>query len=249
MAQQPEAPAAAAEDRAPLTVTESENDPAIGHGGVAAVDAGTPIVDEGEAIEGTMGDTNMVETGGGGLRPALPSSVEPNGMAARPTLNVDSAGVDESAAPIPVQALDDAPAMPPPSNSGAVVCDVGPPAPEQPLMPIAADGAGLVPGIVISVAPSGMPVGATGTPGAMASGDVGPSDEGPTATCAQTEPQPRREAARVAVTKCALNDIARHHQVGDCRSFLRLGPCLHSTCGAQDPALVWSDSYFRMVRR
>jgi hypothetical protein len=227
-------------------VTESGNAPVIGHGGAAAVGGGAPIIDKGEAIDGAMGDTNMVETGGG-LSPALPSSVEPNGMAVRPTLNVDSAGVDEPTLPVPAQPLEAAPAVPPPSNSGATVCDVGPPTPEQPMTPIAEEGAGLMPGVVISVAPNGMPVGATGKPGPMARGDVAPSDEPPTATCAKTEPQPKREAARVAVTRCALNNIARHHQVRDGRSLLLLGPCIHSTCGAQDPALVWSNSYFRMV--
>jgi hypothetical protein len=201
--QQPEALAVTADDRAPLTVTESENAPVTGHGGAAAVDAGALIVDRGEAIDGAMGDTNRVETGGGGLSPALPSSVEPNGMAARPTFNVGSAGVDEPTLPVPAQPLDAAPVVPAPSNSGAAVCDVGPPAPEQPMAPIAEEGAGLMPGVVISVAPSGMPMGATGTPGPMAMGDVAPSDDVPIPpTCAKAEPQPRREAARVAITKC-----------------------------------------------
>jgi hypothetical protein len=47
-----------------------------------------PIVDSGVVIDGTIGDTNIVETGGGGLSPGLPISVEPNGMPARPTCSV-----------------------------------------------------------------------------------------------------------------------------------------------------------------
>ena len=77
------------EDLAPLSVAVPENTPVTGHGGAAAVDGRLPVVDGGDAIDGMMGDTNIVDTGGGGLSPALPSSVEPNGMAARPTCNVD----------------------------------------------------------------------------------------------------------------------------------------------------------------
>jgi hypothetical protein len=204
--QQPEAPVDPAEERAPLTVTESENAPVTGHGGADADDGGAVVVDRGVAIDGTTGDTNRVETAGGGLSPALPSSVEPNGIAARPTLNVDSAGIDEPTLPVPAQSLDAAPAMPPPSNSAAADCDVGPAPPEQPIVPIAEDGAGLVPGVVISVAPSGMPAGATAMPGPMASGDVAPSGDGPTPTCAKADAPPRRDATRVAITKCIFMD-------------------------------------------
>jgi hypothetical protein len=77
------------DDLACLVVVPSGNVPVTGHGGVAAVDGGAPIVDRGAVIDGTMGDTNIVETGGGGLSPGLPISVEPNGMPARPICNVD----------------------------------------------------------------------------------------------------------------------------------------------------------------
>jgi hypothetical protein len=64
-------------------------------------------------------------------------------------------------------------------------------------------GAGLMPGAAISVAPSGMPAGPTGKAEPMARGDAAPIGEVPTPpTCAKTEPQPRREAAMVAITKC-----------------------------------------------
>jgi hypothetical protein len=160
-----------------------------------------------------MGDTNIVETGGGGLSPRLPISVDPNGMLARPACKVDIVGIDEPALPVPAppvpappvpaHALDPVPAMPPPSNRGVAVCDIDPAAPEQPAMPMVESGAGLVPGAVISVAPSGMPVGATDEPDPMARGDVALSGEVPIPpTCARVEPQPSSTVARVAITNC-----------------------------------------------
>src|SRR6267154_1865337 len=200
-------------DLACLVVEPSGNVPVTGHGGVAVIDGGLPIVDSGAVVDGTMGDMNIVETGGGGLSPALPISVDPNGMPARPACNVDRVGIDEPALaapplpvpalPVPAQALDPVPAMPPPSNRGLAVCDVDPAAPVQPGMPMVESGAGLVPGAVISVAPSGMPVGATGEPEPMARGDAAPSGEAPVPlTCAKVEPQPRNAAARAAIANC-----------------------------------------------
>jgi hypothetical protein len=180
---------------------------------VAVIDGGLAIVESGVVIDGTIGDTNIVETGGRGLSPALSISVAPNGMPARPACNVDRVGIDEPALPapalpvpalpVPAHALDPAPAMPPPSKRGVAVCDADAAAPEQPSMPMVESGAGLVPGAAISVAPSGMPVGATGEPEPMARGDVAPSGEAPVPpTCARVEPQPRSVAARVAITNC-----------------------------------------------
>ena len=104
--------------------------------------------------------------------------------------------------------------MPPPSNSGAAAWDVGPPGLEQSVAPIVEDGAGLVPGVVISVAPSGMPVGATGTPGPMTRGDAAPSGDVPAPpTCAEAELPPRRETAKAAITRCifmAVNLLLQH---------------------------------------
>jgi hypothetical protein len=123
-------------------------------------------------------------------------------MLARPSCKVDIDGIDEPALPAPAlpvaaQALDAAPVMPP-SNSGVAVWDVGPPALEQ---LIVEGGAGLVPGIVISVAPSGMPVGPTDEPEPMARGEVALSGEvAIPPVCARTELQPRNAAARVAIT-------------------------------------------------
>jgi hypothetical protein len=107
------------EDLVCLVVEPSGNVPATEHGGAAAVTGAASIVDRGLMTDGTMGGTNIVEAGGGGLRPALPSSVEPSGMPARPALNVERVGIDEPVLAIPAQALDAAPAVPPPSNSGA----------------------------------------------------------------------------------------------------------------------------------
>ena len=107
-------------------------------------------------------------TGGGGLSPALPSSVDPNGMPTRPTCNVDRDGIDEPALPAPAlpvvaQALDAGSGRASaieqgssrlrrrPSRTGTAHA-----------RPWWKSGAGLVPGAVISVAPSGMPMGATG---------------------------------------------------------------------------------------
>jgi hypothetical protein len=179
-----------------------------GQGGVPVIDGGLAIVESGVAVDGTMGDTNIVETGGRGLSPALSISVAPNGMPARPACNADRVGIDEPTLPTPappvaMHALDPAPVMPPPSKRGVAVCDVDPAAAEQPGMPMVESGAGLVPGAAISVAPSGMPVGATGEPDPVASGDVALSAEVPVPpTCAEVEPQPRSVAARVAITNC-----------------------------------------------
>src|SRR5580704_18377978 len=195
-----------------LVVEPSGNVPVTGHGGVAVIDGGLAIVESGVVVDGTIGDTNIVETGGRGLSPPLSISVAPNGMPARPVCNVDRVGIDEPALPapalpvpalpVPAHALDPVPAMPPPSKRG-VVCDVDPAAAEQPSIPMVESGAGLVPGAVISVAPSGMPVGATGEPEPMERGDVAPSGEVPVPpTCARVEPPARSVAARVAITIC-----------------------------------------------
>jgi hypothetical protein len=183
-----------------LVVEPSGNVPVTEHGGVAVIDGGLPIVDSGATVDGAMGDTNGVVTGGAGLVPGSPISVEPIGMPARPTCDIDGAGVDGAALAAPAQPLDVAPAIPPPSNSVVVaVCDVGPPVEQTPVE----GSAGLMPGVAISVAPSGMPTGPTGAPDPMASGDVAPSGEVPIEpTCASAALQTTREAARVEIANC-----------------------------------------------
>lgn len=93
-------------------------------------------------------------TGTEGLIPAPPSSVAPNGIPTRPTV----IGEDDSgeAAALPAHALDELPDSPPPSNNApgeAEFADVG-----QFDMPCAGLS-GEVPGVAISVDPSGMPTG------------------------------------------------------------------------------------------
>jgi hypothetical protein len=58
------------------------------------------------------------------------------------------------------------------------VCGIEPPTPEHsvvgPIVPNVPDIIGLTPSVLSSVAPSGIPVGATGEPGPMPSGEVAP---------------------------------------------------------------------------
>jgi hypothetical protein len=164
----------------------------------------------------------------GGLRPPLPNSVAPSGIPARPTDDAepvpppdeaDATGPAKELPPVEAQVPDAVPVMPPPSNIVELppipkdVCGIEPPMPEQVvLLPVVApiddapEGIGLTPGDASSVAPKGKPVGATGEPGPMPSGDVMPSGEelGEMVippTCATAEPQPNRTAAVAANIK------------------------------------------------
>jgi hypothetical protein len=80
---------------------------------------------------------------------------------------------------------------------------IEPPMPEHAVaMPVVASGdvpdpTGLVPGVVSAVAPSGIPVGATGAPGPMPSGDVMPTAGVGLPICAKTGLLPQ-SAATVA---------------------------------------------------
>jgi hypothetical protein len=180
-----------------------------GHGGVAVIDGEIPRVDSGAVVDGAMEETNVVETGGNGLRPGLASSVEPSGMLARPACNVDRLGIDEPvlSAPAPPVVVPPAPAqllnvlaMPPPSNRAVAVCDVDPLGLEHPVMPMVGGGAGLVPGAASSVAPRGTPVEPIGKLVPMARGVVTASGCVPIApTWARVEPQPSSPAVKVAI--------------------------------------------------
>jgi hypothetical protein len=141
---------------------------------------------------GTTGDWVVIS--GNGLSPPTASSVDPIGIPTRPTVDrkaivgeeADAVGLDDAAAL--AQVPDAVPAMPAPSNSGvgadvpvtAPVAGDDPSAPEHVVAdmveprstPLEADE--LTPGVANSVAPSGIPVGATGTPAPMPSGDVMP---------------------------------------------------------------------------
>jgi hypothetical protein len=93
-------------------------------------------------------------TGTVGLIPAPPISVEPSGIPTRPTVDVE--GRDETAAVLPAQLVDEVPDSPPPSNNAPV--DEGLPDPTQPVV-LCMGLIGEMPGVAISVDPSGMPTG------------------------------------------------------------------------------------------
>jgi len=197
-----------------------EDIPVVGHGTVLA-----PV----ETAEDGLGTVTAVTTGGG-LRPPTPSSVEPNGIPTRPTVDrvstlgdeADAAGLDDAGLLV-AHVPDAVPAIPLPSNRvvGAEVPEVDvpvptdvpavelavpkdasgidPPIPRHAVWPAVGprDDApaivGLTPGDELSKAPSGIPVGATGAPGPMPSGEVMPSGgvAAPTATWANTELEPK----------------------------------------------------------
>jgi hypothetical protein len=84
-------------------------------------------------------------------------------------------------------------------------CGIEPPMPEHSVLAVSPIGdvpdvVGLTPGDASSVAPRGMPVGATAAPGPRPSGDVMPSG-GPGEICAKAEPHPKRTAAVVVIAK------------------------------------------------
>jgi hypothetical protein len=186
-----------AADLAALVVVPSGNVPVTGQGGVAVggaapARAGTPVV------KGAVGDTIIVDNGGGGLSPGLLISVESNGMPALPALKVGRAGMEAPAPldPAPVQALE---AMPPPSNSAVPVGDVGPTAGEQPMVE---GGAGLMPGAANSVAPSGTPMGPTGLAGPRLRGVATLSGAVlDPAICACAEPKPISATVTAGIAK------------------------------------------------
>ncbi|MGY4409341.1 hypothetical protein ACVWW4_001077 [Bradyrhizobium sp. LB7.1] len=93
-------------------------------------------------------------TGTGGLIPAPPISVAPSGIPTRPTVDVE--GRDETAAVLPAQLVDEVPDNPPPSNNAPV--DAALPDPAQPIV-LCTGLIGEMPGVAISVDPSGMPTG------------------------------------------------------------------------------------------
>jgi hypothetical protein len=145
---------------------------------------------------------------------------------------VDAAGPAKELLPNVGQVPDAVPVMlmPPPSNGKVELdvpmpdvvpmleltapkdaCGIEPPMPEHVVMlpvvaPIGDAPIGLTPGDASSVAPRGMPAGATREPGPMPSGDVMPSGEGPGVMpippiCADAEPQPHRTAVIATINK------------------------------------------------
>ena len=145
----------------------------------------------------------------------------------------DAAGPAKGLLPLVAQVPDAVPAMPPPSKTEVApavpavdvptlepmpkeVCGIEAPMPPHvvtlpfvdPVGPIGdtPEGIGLTPGDASSVAPRGIPAGATGEPGPMPSGEVMPSGEGPgerliPPTCAMAELQLKRIAAVVVIIK------------------------------------------------
>jgi hypothetical protein len=144
----------------------------------------------------------------------------------------DAAGPANELLPIVGQAPDAVPVMPPPSKTEVEpavpavdvpvielpmpdivfepaapkdVCGIEPPMPAHCAMTPVPDIAGLRPGDESPVAPSGMPVGATGEPGPMPSGEVMPRGEVPVApTCATAEPPPNTAAVMTAIVNCLI---------------------------------------------
>jgi len=166
-----------------------------------------PPVDSGRmGVNVVMGATGM------GLTPWSLSSVDPNEMPTPLLGDIGTAGDDEVALLVPAQAGDEAPPMPPPSNIAVEVCgvelppEIELPTPEQFIFP-GVRGGGLMPGIAISVAPIGFPVGPTGDPGNMSSGEVAPIPgvELPTPlTCAKLGLQPTTAATSPTISACFI---------------------------------------------
>jgi hypothetical protein len=169
---------------------------------VASEDVELPIEEvEVESMDET--DVVPVTSRGAGLSPPAPSSVDPMGIPTRPTgapadipVGDDADAVGEARLMPAVQVPDAVPVVPP-SNTVAnpVMVDAAPVAgapkeacgtellkPEHTARSLVESPEGVAPGEVpcgtISVAPSGMPVGATGAGSPRPSGEVMPSGEG-----------------------------------------------------------------------
>jgi hypothetical protein len=132
----------------------------------------------------------------------------------------DAAGPPEALPATPAHVPDAVPAVPPPSKiaiepdvpPGEIAVPDDPPMLEHTVMlPVvgpkgdAPDVIGLTPGEANSVAPRGIPVGATGEAGPMPSGDVMPSGDGPVPPiCAEADPQDSSAADNTAMANLAI---------------------------------------------
>jgi hypothetical protein len=196
--------------------------------GMAVVGHGAVVV----GAETTNGWVCMVMSGNG-LRPPAESSVDPNGIPTRPTVDreaiageeADAVGLDAPAAVAHVPEAD--PATPAPSNSGvgADVPDAAPIVGDIPLMAllvpeehaveavIAPNGVGpaavwLTPGVASSVAPSGIPVAPTAAAGPIPSGEVMPRAGVVVApTCAEAAPSSKSDQARAAINMAFIGSV------------------------------------------
>jgi hypothetical protein len=176
-----------------------------------------PIVDgNGPTVPIIDGDALGVGTTTNGLTPALPISTEPNGIPVRATVLGDMddiAAVDEALllelvpqiAGLPGNEVPIPTPIPPPSyvlepdipDAGLPMAEQVMPAPANPVVPLVA---GLIPFVASSVAPMGIPVGETGEPGAMPSGDVAAMPGVPIPpTCAKAGLHPKSAAKVVAI--------------------------------------------------
>jgi hypothetical protein len=163
----------------------------------------------------TVGDTVAAGTGATEPRPAPPRSVDPGGISARPTNDVDAVGFGASVTfvvAVVAQDLDALPEMPPPSNDAPEDCTPALLESEQLVVPRVGptpDGAaaGLVPGVAISVDPNGIPAGWTVELDPKLSGDVAPipGDELPNPfVCATAGPQLRTAATTATAHICPI---------------------------------------------
>jgi hypothetical protein len=116
---------------------------------------------------------------------AVPAVPPPSNSIVETAVGADAPAVDiPLPTDVPVIELarpDVVPAIEVPETVGGLpkdVCGIEPPTPEHsvvgPIVPNVPDIIGLTPSVLSSVAPSGMPVGATGEPGPMPSGEVAP---------------------------------------------------------------------------
>jgi len=107
--------------------------------------------------------------------------------------------VDVPVVELPVELPDIVPTVEPPVPKD--VCGIEPPMPAHCEMTPVPEVDGLTPGDASSVAPRGTPVGATGEPGPMPSGDVMPSggDVPVAPTCAEAVPQVIKAAVIAAI--------------------------------------------------
>ena len=148
-----------------------------------------------------------VTSRGAGLRPPAPSSLDPMGIPTRPTGaeaimpvgdDAEAVGLAKAVLPPGAHVPDAVPVVPPsktvanPAAEGPLepmveavpkdACGIELPKPEHTARSLVERPEGVVPGEVpagtISVAPRGIPVGATGTGEPMPSGEVRPSGEG-----------------------------------------------------------------------
>jgi hypothetical protein len=161
----------------------------------AAVVVAAPSVGQGIASAGgeepVGGDGMGNGSDSAGLRPALPSSVEPNGIPLGPTDDdAEVAGRTTLVVPRAPQPVDEVPGNPPPSKTAPGLLAMKQFSFPKPMLAPDCGRTGLVPGIASSVDPSGMPAGRTAEPAVESSGEVrfGNGWRPGTAACASAGP-------------------------------------------------------------